>query len=159
MAVPIFGFSQWSKTSLQTQQRISEGHQNTASKELYTLDTKKLTTTLNDAPTRNAGKKGVIITVPNIQGKLEKFEVWELSNMAPDLQAKYTDIRSYVGSSKDDPTAYLRFSMSPQGFSSLVLRAGISEYIEPYTTDAKTYVVFDSTMKKKVPLINHLNVR
>lgn len=149
LAVPIFGFSQWSKTSLQTQQRVNEGHTDTASKELYTLDAKKLATTLKGAPTRNAGQKGIIMTLPNMQGKMEKFEVWELSNMAPDLQAKYTDIKSYVGSSKDDPTAYLRFSMSPQGFSSLVLRAGISEYIEPYTTDAKTYIVFDSTMKKK----------
>ncbi|SEW14258.1 zinc-dependent metalloprotease [Kaistella antarctica] len=149
LSVPVFGFSQWSKTLLQTQQRVNEGHTDTASKELYTLDANKLVTTLKGAPTRNAGQKGIIMTLPNMQGKMEKFEVWELSNMAPDLQAKYTDIKSYVGSSKDDSTAYLRFSVSPQGFSSLVLRAGISEYIEPYTTDAKTYVVFDSTMKKK----------
>ena len=149
LTVPIFGFSQWSKTSLKTQQRVSEGHTNIESKELYTLDAKKLQTTLSNVPARNAGTKGVIILLPNMHGKMEKFEVWELSNMAPDLQAKHTDIRSYVGSSKDDPTAYLRFSMSPQGFSSLVLRAGISEYIEPYTTDSKTYVVFDSNMKKK----------
>ncbi len=149
LAVPIFGFSQWSKTTVQSQQRVTEGQKNLESKELYTLDANKLKTTLINAPARNIATKGVIVSLPNMHGKLEKFEVWELSNMAPDLQAKHTDIRSYVGASKDDPTAYLRFSVSPQGFSSLVLRSGISEYIEPYTTDAKTYVVFDSDMRQK----------
>lgn len=149
LTVPIFGFSQWSKTSAPTQQRISEGQKKLKATEFYNLDANKLKTMLNSAPARSAAGKGTMIALPNMYGQLERFEIWELSNMAPDLQAKYSDIRSYVGASKDDPGAYLRFSVSPQGLSSLILRAGVSEYIEPYTNDAKTYVVFDSNMRKK----------
>lgn len=149
LSVPIFGFTQWSKTTLKSPQRINEAHRNLDSKEVYTLDAGQLKTQLNNAPSKLIGQKGIIVSIPNVNGKIEKFEVWEYSNMAPELQAKHTDIRSYVGVSTEDATAYLRFSMSPQGFSSLILRSNISEYIEPYTTDSKIYVVYDSNMRKK----------
>ena len=149
LSLPILGFAQWSKTSLKTQQRVNEAHQNLESKIFYTLDAGQLKSQLDKAPAKIIGQKGIMVSIPNIKGKLEKFEVWERSNMVPELQAKFPDIRSYVGVSTEDATAYLRFSLSPQGFSSLILRSNISEYVEPYTTDAKTYVVYDSNMKKK----------
>lgn len=149
LSAPILGFSQWSKTSLKTAQSVNEAHQYLESKEIYSFDASRLKTALKDAPARSATARGVFVNIPNVNGKIERFEVWESSNMAPDLQAKHMDIRSYVGRSTVDPSAYLRFSISPQGFSSLVLRSGISEYIEPYTTDAKSYVVYDSNMRKK----------
>ena len=149
LSAPILGFSQWSKTSLKSVQKVNEAHQYLESKEVYSFDAAKLKTALLNAPSRSATTNGVFVNIPNVNGKIERFEVWESSNMAPDLQAKYMDIRSYVGRSTTDPSAYLRFSISPQGFSSLILRSGISEYIEPYTTDSKSYIVYDSNMRKQ----------
>lgn len=149
LSAPILGFSQWSKTSLKSAQSVNEAHQYLESKEIYSFDASRLKTVLRDAPARAASNSGVFVNIPNVNGKIERFEVWESSNMAPDLQAKYTEIRSYVGRSTTDPSAYLRFSISPQGFSSLILRSGGSEYIEPYTTDSKSYIVYDSNMRKK----------
>lgn len=149
LSAPILGFSQWSKTSLKSAQKVNEAHQYLESKEVYSFDAAKLKTALLNAPSRSATTNGVFVNIPNVNGKIERFEVWESSNMAPDLQAKYMDIRSYVGRSTTDPSAYLRFSISPQGFSSLILRSGISEYIEPYTTDSKSYIVYDSNMRKQ----------
>lgn len=148
LSAPILGFSQWSKTSLKSAQSVNEAHQYLESKEIYSFDAARLKTVLKDAPARSASINGVFVNIPNVNGKIERFEVWESSNMAPDLQAKYMDIRSYVGRSTTDPSAYLRFSISPQGFSSLILRSGGSEYIEPYTTDSKSYIVYDSNMRK-----------
>ncbi|WP_370897991.1 reprolysin-like metallopeptidase [Chryseobacterium gossypii] len=68
--------------------------------------------------------------------------------MAPELQAKYPDIKSYVGTGVEDPSAHLRFSISPVGFSSMITRSGKSEFIEPYTEDRTVYAVFDSSARK-----------
>src|SRR5690606_33573869 len=91
---------------------------------------------------------GKIINIPKADGQIEKFEVWEASNFAPSLQEKFPEIRSYIGIGIDDPKAYLRFSVSPKGVSTMILKAGKSEFIEPYTEDGK-YIVFDSKSHRK----------
>jgi hypothetical protein len=45
----------------------------------------------------NTENSGIEITIPNLNGVLEKFLVWESSNFEPELQAKYPDIRAYAG--------------------------------------------------------------
>ena len=42
-------------------------------------------------------KRSTIITLPNADGGLEQFEVWEASNFDPALQARYPLIRAYSG--------------------------------------------------------------
>lgn len=147
LAAPVLGFSQWSKTQLKPQQRVNAGYTGIATPELYALDMAKLQQALEKAPEKTSGKAGAVVLMPNKQGKLEKFEIWEYSNMAPELQAKFTNIRAYVGRSTETPGSYLRFSVSPQGFSSMVIRSGASEYIEPYSADAKTYILYDTESK------------
>lgn len=143
MIVPLLGFSQWTKTSLGASQ-VKEGKLNIEAAAFYSLDQQQLKQNLQNAPERFSNLPGNIISIPNAEGKMEQFEVWEASNFAPALQAKFPEIRSYIGIGIDDPTAYLRFSLSPlKGISTMILRAGKSEFIEPYTVDGK-YIVFDS---------------
>jgi|GEM_PF-2754758 len=149
LALPLSGFSQWVKVDgISDQQKVNESVADIQSGIFYDLNLTDFRNLLKNVAERQSGKQGVIISIPNVKGNLEQFRIWELSNMVPDLQAKFPDIRSYVGSSIEDPSAYLRFSISPQGLSSLVLRSGKSEYIEPMTADGKTYIVFDEKMKK-----------
>ena len=61
-----------------------------------------------------------ILSVPDAQGKLERFRVVEASVMQPGLAAKHPDIGSFAGIGIDDPTATLRFAFSPQGFSGTI---------------------------------------
>lgn len=147
LLVPLLGFSQWTRTELRSQ-KIKESQEKLEFSALYALNTDQLKQTLKNAPERSSGSKGIIVSIPGVSGKMERFQVWEFSNMAPELQAKYPDIRSYVGMGVDDPTAYLRFSLSPVGFSSMLSRSGASEYIEPYTEDRAVYAVFDSNARK-----------
>lgn len=96
---------------------------------------------------------GTIISLPTVDTGEEKFIIWETSNFAPGLRARYPQIKSYVGKGITDPTAYLRFSLSPQGIQTMILRADRgAEFIEPYTTDGSVYVMFDSATRMK----NHL---
>lgn len=143
LALPILGFSQWKTTNLGKAQ-VKEGKENIEAAGLYTFDRQILSQQLTNAPERFSGMSGKVISIPNAQGKLERFEVWEASNFTPVLQAKFPEIRAYAGVGLDDPNAYLRFGLSPSGISTMVLRAGKSEFIEPYTVDGNTYIVFDS---------------
>ncbi|MDR2238431.1 MAG: M12 family metallo-peptidase [Chryseobacterium sp.] len=147
LMVPFLGYSQWTKTGVRGQ-TVKKSQEKLEYSALYSLDTNQLRSSLKEAPGRFSGGKGVIITIPSVNGGFEKFQVWESSNMDPALQAKYPDIRSYVGIGMDDPSVYLRFSLSPVGFSSMITRSGISEFIEPYTSDRKVYAVFDSKARK-----------
>lgn len=114
-----------------------------------TLDTDQLKEALDSAPQRESGAKGVQITIPTITGALEHFTVLEASNFMPGLQAQFPDIRSYVGIGVEEPTAYLRISVSPQNVQSMVLRADKeTEFIEPYTDNNKLYVIFNSGVKR-----------
>lgn len=103
--IPIFGLSQWTKTSVRSQ-KVKESQKKLEFAALYSLDIYQLKNTLKDAPVRLSNTKGVIIVLPTASGTLEKFQIWEHSNMDPELQKKYTDIRSYVGISVNDPSAY-----------------------------------------------------
>ncbi len=149
LALPFLGFAQWTKVNeVSGRQKINESVARINSKTLYNLDAVKFQNQLKNVAEKQSGKEGIKISIPNTEGKLEQFRIWELSNMVPELQAKHPDIRSYVGSSIEDPSAYLRFSVSPQGVSTMVIRSGKSEYIEPMTADGKTYIVFDKSMRK-----------
>lgn len=147
LMLPFLGYSQWTRTELRSQ-KVKKSQEKLEFSGLYALNSDQLRQTLKNAPVRFSNEKGVVISLPAASGKLERFQVWEYSNMAPELQAKFPDIRSYVGTGLEDPSAYVRFSLSPVGFSSMITRSGISEFIEPYTEDRTIYAVFDSNARR-----------
>jgi hypothetical protein len=99
---------------------------------------------------KSLSNKGKEIVLPNVIGEMERFSVWESSNFDAELQAKFPEIRAYVGRGITDPTATLYFSFSPSGIQTMVMRAGEgSEFIESYANDNFTYVVFDSKTRIK----------
>lgn len=106
-----------------------------------------LTKALAKASHRNTGSSkssSIIITFPNINGEFENYQVFEASVMHPDLQAKYPEIRSYVGYGIDSPSSYLRFSLSPyKGLTGIVI-SGENEKnitINPLTGDITKILV------------------
>lgn len=147
LMIPFLGFSQWTRTEVRSQ-NVKKSQEKLEFSGLYALNTDQLKQTLKNAPVRFSSEKGVVISLPAANGKLEKFQVWEYSNMAPELQAKFPDIKSYVGTGLEDPSIYVRFSLSPVGFSSMITRSGTSEFIEPYTEDRSVYAVFDSNSRR-----------
>src|SRR5687767_2411226 len=52
-----------------------------------------------------ARKRSTVITVPNANGDVEYFEVFEASNFEPGLQAAFPDIRAYSGRGISDRNA------------------------------------------------------
>ncbi|MBP6038695.1 MAG: T9SS type A sorting domain-containing protein [Flavobacterium sp.] len=122
--------------------------------QLMELDLSALRQVLYTASDRFAeNRTSAVISLPNAEGKLERFRVYEASNFAPDLQAQFPEIRSYVGQGIDDKYARLRLSINPRGINTMISRADKpSEYMEPYSTDGKVHVVYNSErVKGKIP--------
>ena len=143
-----FVFSQnnsfWKKEALITSSKVKTNKQDIKDPKIYSLDIDNLKLALQTAPNRSeiSKKSNIIIPFPNSKGEFENFRIKEASIMHPDLQARYPDIRSYVGQGVEDPSKTIRFSVSPLGLISMSLSANDSStFIEPYSNDLKYYVV------------------
>lgn len=122
---------------------------NTSDQLLYHLDLNSIQQSLVSLNNKTAKNYSLEVSIPNKNGVLEKYTVWEYSNFSPELQALYPQIRAYAGVGITDKTATINFSVSPQGFQTMVLRANTgSEFIEPYSVDNTVYVLFDSKTRK-----------
>lgn len=155
--VAVAGFSYGQTGSLWTQASKKAGSQVIGNKtsittpKLFELDIQGLKQQLKGAPQKLSvnQKSEKIISFPSADGKMENFKVSEHSNFDSVLAAKYPDIKSYVGQSLDDPSKVVYFSISPLGLSSMEINADNSAvFIEPYTTDTSTYVVYKKSDKK-----------
>ena len=91
-------------------------------KTYYTLNEVFLKQKLSKTTGKSSANNTSEITIPNSDGTLERFVIWESSNFEPELQAKFPDIRAYKGYGLDDRTAKIHFSFSPTGIQTKVLR-------------------------------------
>ncbi|ASW74227.1 T9SS C-terminal target domain-containing protein [Chryseobacterium piperi] len=110
------------------------------------MNADELKSQLLKAPDRMmiSSEKGVLIKFPNNKGTFETYEVFEASTMHPDLQSRYSDIRSYIGNKVGDPATEIRLSMDPYfGLNAMIRNTEGMYYIDPYSADNKTYRVYD----------------
>lgn len=93
----------------------------------------------------NTQSHSSIISLPNAEGGLEQYEIFEASNFEPALQARFPQIRAFSGRGITDRAATLKLSYSPQGVQGTIFRTGkANEFIEPYSEDHTIYAVFKS---------------
>ncbi len=112
---------------------------------LFDLNTKSFKKELFSVVGTNVTRRSAIITLPNADGNLEEFEVFEASNFESDLQAQFPDIRAYSGRGITDKYATLKLSISPQGIQAMVFRVEKpAEFMEPYSKDHSVYAVYAS---------------
>lgn len=141
----------WSEGSRKTSSEIFENKSSIAAPRIFSLDINGLKNVLAKAPKKLAAgeKSQIIVSFPNSEGKMENFKVKENSNFDPALAAKYPEIKSYVGTGLEDPNSTVYFSISPLGLSSMEIYGDKSAvFIEPYTKDLSTYVVYKKSDKK-----------
>jgi hypothetical protein len=97
----------------------------------------------------NATKHSTIISLPNVNGALEQFEVFEASNFEPALQDLFPEIRAFSGRGITDKYASLKLSISPQGIQTMIFRTEkAAEFIEAYSQDHTIYAAFNSNREK-----------
>ena len=136
----------WQKRTMNANTVLQENHQSLKMFQAFSLDTDALRQSLNGVAHRNdfTVQSNTILSFPNSEGKLERFSIKEASVMHPDLQERFPEIRSYIGQGIDDGSSVLRFSISPYGFSGMILSSnGRNTFIEQVTQGSNSYVVFN----------------
>lgn len=117
---------------------------------VYSMDINTLKNKLILAPTNTSNESGIIIDLPTSDGNIQKYMVWEASVLSPKLQEKYPNIRSYVGKSLEDPSVYLRFSVTPLGLSSSIFKSDEnSDFIESHNINGSTYYEVHNSNKAR----------
>lgn len=116
----------------------------------YQLNLEGLMSKLHRAPETDSGSLSrTYIDFPNADGVLETYRVMEYSVMHPELQAKFPEIRSYVGHALKNPAQAIYFSVSPGKLHTMTLSNDRgTEFINPYS-DEGAYEVFS---RRDVPI-------
>lgn len=148
--------SPWTRTTEATisQERKLPQKTSPVNATYYQLDMGILKSTLQRVPQRDSGTlSNILLDFPNSDGTMETFRIMEYSVMHPELQAKYPDIRSYVGYNLKNVTTSIYFSISPDGLHTMSLSAERgTEFINPYT-DSGAYEVFS---RSAIPIMQNL---
>ena len=149
------GRSFWTESSKENASRKQLNFRKTepTKAQFYKLNLEALKTYLVDAPNRkNDISSEKLVSFPTSDNTFETYSVMEASVMEETLQQKYSNIRTYVGKSIDNPTNTMRFSITPQGLHTMSFVSGKGlEFIDPYTKDAGQYIVY---AKKDLPRLD-----
>ncbi len=141
----------WTPTSAsKTSSKAKELRKTTPNKyQLFDLNTKVLTFTLEKAPSRTQRKSSNTILEFPVNGVMKKFRILEASILDNGLQKKFPSIKSFVGYGIDDPTSIARFSYSKIGLHAMITSGNHKTiYIDPYIKDKGSYISYS---KKDLP--------
>ncbi|RNA63369.1 T9SS C-terminal target domain-containing protein [Chryseobacterium nematophagum] len=131
-------FGQW--TPLKSSSKIKDKNPAATSVSYYKLDLVKIRKELSNAQETGPNAKAIEIFLPTLSGTLEKFAVYSFPVMTKELTDQY-QLGSYVGIGIDDPSQYVRFSVSPNDFQSMLLKNGETEFINIQDKNNNIYAV------------------
>ncbi len=110
------------------------------------IDFELLKSQLLAAPAEGKGLRDsdYSIQLPTPNGGFTDFKIVEESVMAPELQVRYPNIRTYIGIGTGDyANATINLDFTLKGFHAQVLMEGKSYYIDPMSSDdLNTYIVY-----------------
>lgn len=143
------GFAQknhWKKPDSKINSEIRETNVRITDFTLFKLNVSDIQNQLKNLPDSDLhlSRKGVLMDFPNLEGGFDTYEVFESSTMHPDLQNRYSEIRSFTGFKKGDQSATLKFTIDPYfGFNGMIRNNQGIYYIDSYTKDNKIYKLYD----------------
>ena len=111
----------------------------------FRLDKAVLQTLLDKAPQEFSNSRAgqTILTLPMPDGTFSRFDVQESSIMEAPLAAKYSNIKTYIAHSLDNPADTARISFSPSGFRAMVLSNRGTVLVDPYFFgDTENYISY-----------------
>jgi len=151
------GYSQnknvWTRTTLEKSLNIIPSKSNLPTKTLFNLNVEALKEQLTQTPSRAKSlQSSVIVQFPNSSGVLESFRVFETPLLTGALADKFPSIKSYTGQGIEDPTARIRFSLSPNDGLHTTRFSGkeATVFIAPINPEATTYSVYKRSEKTPI---------
>jgi len=89
--------------------------------------------------------EGAEITIPMPDGTFARFKIQESQILAPELAAKFPEIKTFRGQGIDDRTATVQIDSSPSGFHTQVLFAGSAVVVDPFDQQEQVYATYERT--------------
>lgn len=146
--------STWKKIeSIAHSKKLTKLNLNSNKVHFFKLNPLLLNKDVLSTPLRSASKKvsNKIIDIPSVNGELEKFSLYEAPVFAPELAAKYPNIKSYIGISINNPNTRLRMSVSPQGVQTMISSVGKpTVFMQPVVKGSNDYVLYEKGSKNKL---------
>ncbi|MDR3266374.1 MAG: M12 family metallo-peptidase [Tannerella sp.] len=145
IVISIGGYAQnyWTQTSAPVERELKS----VSPVNYYKLDIGKIRQELAVAPLNTEkGAQPVVISVPTLEGKVERFAVYSFPVMEKNMADHY-QLGSYVGNGIDDPSKYIRFSVSPTKFQSMIIKNGEMQFIDPMDKEATVFGVYPKSNK------------
>lgn len=142
----MFAQNFWKKTKL-NERDVIESKKNIGLdySHAYSLDIDQLKLQLKNAPVSETGMavfSNTTIEIPTLDGHFEKYAIYETSNMAPELAARFPEIKSYRGRSLNEANKTLSFGLSPKGISMIIFAQNKKPVvIEPANISGTIYLV------------------
>jgi subtilisin-like proprotein convertase family protein len=135
----------WTPINQEPNQNIEKRNFIPEEYKIYKLNASDLQQEIVSAPMRFSGvTSNIIIAIPNSNGVLNDYIVYETQMMEEQLALKYPSIKTYIGFDIDDPAHFVRFSITPHGIHMIEFRPDApTVYIDPFTTDHEYYIVYD----------------
>ncbi|MGI9545613.1 MAG: reprolysin-like metallopeptidase [Flavobacteriaceae bacterium] len=108
----------------------------------YALDKENFLNKLSVKSLSNG--ESVIVHFPDATGSMRPFLVKETPVFAPELTAKYPNIRSYTGKSTDNKGDRIRFSLSHRGLQVMMVNTGVNHntFMQKTSQQGNKYVVY-----------------
>jgi len=105
------------------------------------VDRAALSSALASAPAERSTAPPLVLALPYPDGGERRFRVEESPILAPELAARFPEIRTFVAKGVDDPTATARLSLTALGFHAMVLSASGTMFLDPYRRWDDRYVI------------------
>lgn len=154
-----FGQNYWSKTSKTISTNLAERWLKPTEFSVYQVNLENLKADLAKVPQRFSKDESHVMTFPGTDGIYREYIVQEASVMAPELQAKFPEIRSYVAWQKNKPENMIRFSVTPdQGISIMYFDGWEISYLDKYTNDNQNYILYKRNDLPENDRIRNCNV-
>ncbi len=96
----------------------------------------------NDAPSQ--------IMLPNTDGEISTFKIWDAPIMQKGLAAKFPHIRTFLIQNIEDPSMHGRVSLTNSGLKAFITSAEEPYFIQPSGQDKNTYAVFKKSDRNSV---------
>ena len=116
----------WQKQQLQnlTVGTLAENGLSVSKYEVFKLNESQLSQPLSRlAINARNGNPNTVLSFPSADGHLHRFNVKPSNTLHPDLAKKFPTIQTFEGVGIDNPTASIRFEITPKGFSGMVWSA------------------------------------
>ncbi|WP_345220684.1 hypothetical protein [Hymenobacter koreensis] len=132
----------WTALSKSRQAKLGTPRIRPTSYRVLALDLPALKTYLQKVPTTGTAPTPLALPLPN--GTRRSFQVQLSGVMAPELAAKYPELRAYIGRALGAPGTDARFEVSATGLRAMITAEGKVYLIESYRTgDTRHYICFD----------------